>query len=298
MGRHRHQERSMSFRHVECAAVYHLYWTAEDRQSSLPCGEFDSREEAWAAQEAALAELLEQCSSEEERAAIDAGQWTVVGEDPQIIVRTETDLARIRAMDHDELAAFDEELGLSEPQESYAETAARLRAAGDEANANLYDALEAQWFRAEYACDRCEKPLTDEEINAGWPAVRHVGSSAGETEYVCSSCYGGDVRCPNGHLLQVVECVLPEADLCPECGPIVRCECGEATGVRCEWVGPQRETIVVHFMPEYLRATRDAAGYSGCYPGNGSLRLRVSQGCAMDLCEEHGDDNVLLPDEW
>lgn len=58
------------------------------------------------------------------------------------------------------------------------------------------------------------------------------------------------------------------------------CECGEATGVQCEWTGPEDETIVVEWMPHHLRASHEAAGNWGVYPLNGAIRLRVHPECA------------------
>lgn len=69
----------------------------------------------------------------------------------------------------------------------------------------------------------------------------------------------------------------------------VRCDCGECTGVRCEWVGPRSETVVVEYMPEHLRASHEAARNRGVYPHNGALRLRVEQSCADAIIEDSGD---------
>lgn len=66
------------------------------------------------------------------------------------------------------------------------------------------------------------------------------------------------------------------------------CECGEATGVACEWSGPKKETVVVEYMPEWLRASHEAARNEGEYPFNGAMRLRVSRECAAMLAEEVG----------
>ena len=59
-----------------------------------------------------------------------------------------------------------------------------------------------------------------------------------------------------------------------------RCECGEITGVRCEWVGPSDDMVVVEWMPIYLRASHEAAGGRGVYPHNGAQRLLLEKGCA------------------
>src|SRR5690606_13884660 len=42
----------------------------------------------------------------------------------------------------------------------------------------------------------------------------------------------------------------------PEC----HCQCGSVTGERCAWSGPRAETLVVRWVPPYLRGTAVAAG--------------------------------------
>ena len=59
-------------------------------------------------------------------------------------------------------------------------------------------------------------------------------------------------------------------------------------GDQCEWTGPASEMVVIEWMPEYLRASHEAAGNDGSYPDNGALRLRVNVECAERLRE--GDD--------
>lgn len=71
---------------------------------------------------------------------------------------------------------------------------------------------------------------------------------------------------------------------------LVHCECGEASGVACEWTGPSAETVVVEWMPLHLRASHDAAGGSGVYPYNGSVRLRVERTCAERMAEDDGEE--------
>lgn len=65
-----------------------------------------------------------------------------------------------------------------------------------------------------------------------------------------------------------------------------RCGCGEWTGEACAWTGPIEEMVVVEYMPEYLRATHEAAGNSGSYPHNGSHRVAVCLECADLLIDE------------
>lgn len=78
-----------------------------------------------------------------------------------------------------------------------------------------------------------------------------------------------------------------------------RCECGDATGQQCRWRGPASETVVVEWMPEYLRASHAAAGNSGRWPANGALRLRVQRYCAELLTHEPTEDGECgEPSEW
>ena len=67
---------------------------------------------------------------------------------------------------------------------------------------------------------------------------------------------------------------------------IVECECGYAGGVRCTWSDPIWQTTAYEYMPEHLRASHEAAGNSGSWPGNGAVVLRVEASCAERLSEE------------
>lgn len=66
----------------------------------------------------------------------------------------------------------------------------------------------------------------------------------------------------------------------------VRCECGEVTGVPCVAVAE----VEIDVMPEHLRESHRAAGNSGEWSANGSLRLRVSRACAEMLTETEGPE--------
>ena len=66
----------------------------------------------------------------------------------------------------------------------------------------------------------------------------------------------------------------------------VYCECGAAMGQPCEWSGKVADTVVVEWMPEWLRTSHEAAGNSGTWPHNGAERLRVSADCAEHLIGE------------
>lgn len=69
----------------------------------------------------------------------------------------------------------------------------------------------------------------------------------------------------------------------------VHCDCGEWSGEQCAWSGPRSETVVVEFMPAFLRASHEAAGNRGLYPANGAQRIRVARACAERMIEVDGD---------
>lgn len=75
----------------------------------------------------------------------------------------------------------------------------------------------------------------------------------------------------------------------------VHCACGQITGTRCDWDGPQAETVVIEHMPEYLRASHTAAGNRGTYPSNGAVRLRVNAECGGRLiADDEGDWTTMV----
>src|SRR5690606_23798621 len=65
----------------------------------------------------------------------------------------------------------------------------------------------------------------------------------------------------------------------------VRCECGDYTGERCIWIGSPKDTVIVEYMPVYLRATHKAARNVGVYPHNGAVRIRCERSCAESIVE-------------
>ena len=69
----------------------------------------------------------------------------------------------------------------------------------------------------------------------------------------------------------------------------VHCECGEYTGERCIWIGSPDDTVVVEYMPMYLRASHKAAGGAGVYPYDGSVRIRCEKSCAESIVENDAD---------
>lgn len=66
---------------------------------------------------------------------------------------------------------------------------------------------------------------------------------------------------------------------------MMNCRCGSVSGVHCRWKGPKSQTVVVEWMPEYLRASHKAANNRGSYPWNGAERVRVSPECANDILD-------------
>src|SRR5690606_21903914 len=61
----------------------------------------------------------------------------------------------------------------------------------------------------------------------------------------------------------------------------VCCECSAWTGERCVWTGPRSQTVLVEYIPKYLRASLKAAGIAGFYPpDNNAECVRVSRYCA------------------
>ena len=67
---------------------------------------------------------------------------------------------------------------------------------------------------------------------------------------------------------------------------IVACECAATRGDhQCAWSGPVDETVMVEWMPEYLRETHSAAGNAGTWPHNGAKRLRCEATCAERIVE-------------
>lgn len=69
---------------------------------------------------------------------------------------------------------------------------------------------------------------------------------------------------------------------------VMPCECGEAMGQACG-ATLARGAVVIDWMPEWLRASHQAAGNSGIYPANGALRLRVTPQCAAHLRQHDGE---------
>lgn len=70
----------------------------------------------------------------------------------------------------------------------------------------------------------------------------------------------------------------------------VACECGEVcSNSGCGWTGSEDETVVVEWMPAYLRESHRAAGNSGVYPHNGAQQSRLERSCAEAVCAADPD---------
>ena len=66
------------------------------------------------------------------------------------------------------------------------------------------------------------------------------------------------------------------------------CGCGSITGQPCSLSGAGATTLV-EWMPSYNRASHEAAGNRGRYPGNGSFRIQMTPACAESIIEDsHG----------
>jgi hypothetical protein len=65
----------------------------------------------------------------------------------------------------------------------------------------------------------------------------------------------------------------------------LRCQCGEVTGTQCDQFRRRSEMLVVEWMPYEHRASHEAAGNRGEYPGNGALRLLCAADCAVLLVQ-------------
>jgi hypothetical protein len=68
-----------------------------------------------------------------------------------------------------------------------------------------------------------------------------------------------------------------------------QCECGGITEHACEWQGEISEMVVIEWMPKSIRSSHEAAGNSGRYPRNGSIRLAVHQDCAASIVDDDPD---------
>lgn len=66
---------------------------------------------------------------------------------------------------------------------------------------------------------------------------------------------------------------------------IPSCDSGQATGEACQWSGDASELTTIEYMPEYLRASHEAAGGVGLYPHNGAIRISVCPACAETLVD-------------
>lgn len=76
------------------------------------------------------------------------------------------------------------------------------------------------------------------------------------------------------------------------------CECGEWSGERCQWTGPDSERVAVEFIPPHLRGTyRKVLEGAGSYPTGGAVRIRVSPECARVMRKLDGEWVKPLSDD-
>lgn len=80
--------------------------------------------------------------------------------------------------------------------------------------------------------------------------------------------------------------------------PDTHCACGDATGERCAWTGPESETVELEWMPQHVRASHVAAGNRGAYPHNGAIRLRVAPSCAEGLLHDDPEWTRRAGEAW
>jgi hypothetical protein len=73
----------------------------------------------------------------------------------------------------------------------------------------------------------------------------------------------------------------------------MKCQCGRITGERCGHTLEIGDTVEITHVPEYLRASLEAAGG---YPLRGAARLRVARYCiaASDLVD--GEWSIVVAD--
>lgn len=109
-----------------------------------------------------------------------------------------------------------------------------------------------------------------DECSHSEDALERIAREDSEREDACTACQL--LGCSRGSM-----CGLRQIERQTEKSG--RCECGEATGVRCDGVG----VVTVEWMPVSLRAEHVEARNRGIYPHNGALRLFVTQTCAEML---------------
>lgn len=63
--------------------AFDLHWNSADGQASLHGGEFASLQDAWASIPMVKGEFLDQCLTDADRDAIEAGTWTVTPKENQ-----------------------------------------------------------------------------------------------------------------------------------------------------------------------------------------------------------------------
>lgn len=132
----------------------------------------------------------------------------------------------------------------------------------------VFPTLEAA-IAAGYSADSHVCIWDDVEVTYEEGDLERIAREDSEREDACTACQL--LGCSRGSM-----CGLRQTE---KSG---RCECGEATGVRCDGVG----AVTVEWMPVWLRAEHVEARNRGVYPHNGALRLFVTQTCAEMLAAD------------
>lgn len=113
--------------------------------------------------------------------------------------------------------------------------------------------------------------------------VREKGARVVAVEILSAAAAAGCGSWDDAALTALVRALEEHAEPEP-----THCECGEWSGERCWWSGPESETVTVEWMPEQHRASHTAASNAGVYPANGARHLQVHRKCAASMIEHDG----------
>ncbi len=110
--------------------------------------------------------------------------------------------------------------------------------------------------------------------------VREKGARVVAVEILSAAAAAGCGSWDDAALTALVRALEEHAEPEP-----THCECGEWSGERCAWSGPETETVTVEWMPEQYRGSHTAARNAGVYPANGARHLQVHRKCAASMIE-------------
>lgn len=74
----------------------------------------------------------------------------------------------------------------------------------------------------------------------------------------------------------------------------IHCECGAVIMEPCARSGSEDQMVEIEWMPKHLRASHEAAGSRGKWPGNGALHLRVERDCAEYIMQNDGEWSAIV----